>query len=56
VLGPDDAVIVAAPGSLPPGVDASWLEGRGPVAGRPAAYVCRGTTCSLPIVQPEDLA
>jgi len=56
VLGPDDAVIVAAPGTPPAHVDASWLAGRGPVDGRPAAYVCHGTTCSLPITKPEDLA
>jgi uncharacterized protein len=55
VLGPDDAVVVAAPGARPAHVDASWLAGRGPVEGRPAAYVCRGTTCSLPIANPEDL-
>jgi uncharacterized protein YyaL (SSP411 family) len=56
VLGPDDAVLVAAPGAAPAHVDATWLAGRGPVEGRPAAYVCHGTTCSLPIVNPEDLA
>ena len=55
VLGPDDAVVVAAPGQAPAHVDASWITGRGPVNGRPAAYVCRGTTCSLPIVNPEEL-
>jgi uncharacterized protein YyaL (SSP411 family) len=55
VLTPDDAVVVAAPGSMPAHVDASWITGRGPLAGRPAAYLCRGTTCSLPIVNPEEL-
>ena len=55
VLGPDDAVVVAAPGSMPAHVDASWITGRGPLDGRPAAYLCRGTTCSLPIVNPEEL-
>ena len=29
--------------------------GKGPVEGRAAAYVCRGQTCSLPIVEPEAL-
>jgi hypothetical protein len=56
-LAPDDAVLVAAPGAAAPaGVDASWLAGRGPVAGAPAAYVCRGTECSLPVTTPEALA
>ncbi len=55
VLGPDDAVVVAAPGTSPARVEESWLAGRGPVDGRPAAYVCHGTTCSLPIVDPEEL-
>jgi uncharacterized protein YyaL (SSP411 family) len=56
LLGPDDAVVVAPPGAPPANVDASWTTGRGLVDGRPAVYVCRGTTCSLPIVDPEDLA
>jgi uncharacterized protein YyaL (SSP411 family) len=56
VLGPDDAVVVTAPGAPPAHVDPSWFTGRGPVNGRPAAYLCRGTTCSLPIADPEDLA
>jgi hypothetical protein len=49
VLAPEDAVVVAAPGSAPPGLDPAWLAGRTLAAGRPAAYLCRGTTCSLPI-------
>ena len=49
VLAPEDAVVVAAPGSAPAGLDPGWLEGRTLSAGRPAAYLCRGTTCSLPI-------
>jgi uncharacterized protein YyaL (SSP411 family) len=56
-LAPEDAVLVAAPAAPPPpGVDPSWLAGRGPVAGAPAAYLCRGTVCSLPITTPEALA
>jgi uncharacterized protein YyaL (SSP411 family) len=56
-LAPEDAVLVVAPGAAPPaGVDPSWLAGRGPVDGAPAAYVCRGTVCSLPLTSPEALA
>jgi len=32
------------------------LEGRGPVDGRAAAYVCRGTVCGLPVTDPDVLA
>lgn len=31
------------------------LEGRQLIAGAPAAYVCRGFTCRLPVTTPEDL-
>jgi uncharacterized protein YyaL (SSP411 family) len=55
VLAPEDAVIVAPPGSSPPGLDPSWLQGRTAVANRPTVYLCRGTTCSLPITDPADL-
>jgi len=51
-LAPEDAVIVAAPGSSPLGLDPSWLQGRTAVSNRPTAYLCRGTTCSLPITDP----
>jgi uncharacterized protein YyaL (SSP411 family) len=53
-LAPEDAVIVAAPSSAPPDLDPTWLRGRDPVANRPTAYVCRGTTCSLPLTSPDD--
>jgi uncharacterized protein YyaL (SSP411 family) len=55
VLTPEDAVVVAAPGRIPAGVDPSWLHERGPIEGRPAAYVCRGVTCSLPVTSPDAL-
>jgi uncharacterized protein YyaL (SSP411 family) len=56
VLGPADAVVVAAPGSAsPPGLAASWLAGREPQGGRPTAWICRGVTCSLPIVEPDAI-
>jgi len=55
VLAPEDAVVVALSQADAPALDPSWLAGRGPVAGRPAAYVCRGTTCSLPVTEPSAL-
>jgi hypothetical protein len=56
-LAPDDHVLVAAPGApAPAGIDPSWLAGRGPVGGTPAAYVCRGVECSLPVTAPDALA
>jgi len=55
-LGPEDAVLVAAPdAAAPAGVDPSWLRGRGMLAGRATAYVCRGRVCSLPITRAEEL-
>ena len=56
VLAPEDAVLVVAPGAGPEGVDPSWLEGRGPIDGRAAAYLCRGVSCSLPVTEPDALA
>jgi hypothetical protein len=55
VLGPADAVLVAAPGSTLDGVDPSWLADRAARGGAATAYVCRGTRCSLPVTQPTDL-
>ncbi len=56
-LGPEDAVIQLEPGaSAPDGVAAAWLEGRNQEGGQPTAYVCRGTTCSLPITEPDQFA
>jgi uncharacterized protein YyaL (SSP411 family) len=56
VLLPEDAVLVAAPGAdAPPGVAASWFAGRDTVGGKPAAYICRGRTCSLPVTAPDAL-
>jgi len=55
-LLPEDSVIVAAPGqAAPAGIAQSWLDERGLHQGRPAAYVCHGTTCSLPATHPNAL-
>jgi len=52
---PDPAVAVlraALPDALPAGHPA---HGKGPLAGRPVAYVCRRNVCGLPIAKPETL-
>ena len=55
-LGPEDAVLAAAPGAAwPEAVDPAWIQGRAAVDGRATAYVCRGVTCSLPVTDPEEL-
>ena len=56
VLAPDEAVVVVAPGAdPPPGLDPSWLEGREARDGRPTAWLCRGTHCTLPVHEPDAL-
>ena len=56
-LLPDDLVVVVPPGAdAPAGVDPRWLEGREPVENKATAFVCRGTQCSLPTTNPDDLA
>jgi len=55
-LLPDDAVVVVAPGqSTPTGVADDWLSDRAASDGKATAYICHGTTCSLPITDPEAL-
>ncbi|MEE8445246.1 MAG: thioredoxin domain-containing protein, partial [Alphaproteobacteria bacterium] len=44
---------VAAGTDLPTGHPA---HGKGPIEGKPAAYVCRGPVCSLPLVDADALA
>ena len=48
---PGTLVVVGRPGASP-----ALLQDRGPVAGRAAAYLCRGTTCDLPVTTPDALA
>ncbi|MFO0688971.1 MAG: thioredoxin domain-containing protein [Myxococcota bacterium] len=56
VLRPDDAIVVASPGGpRPAGVAAAWFAGREAEGGRATAWLCRGTTCSLPIHEPAQL-
>ncbi|GAB2975706.1 thioredoxin domain-containing protein [Nocardioides montaniterrae] len=52
------AVVVAADPSAGPGSGGAGiplLEGRTPVDGRAAAYVCRGFVCERPVTDPEEL-
>ncbi|MUN39913.1 thioredoxin domain-containing protein [Actinomadura litoris] len=54
------ALLAVAPGAVvsvgePGAGDVPLLEGRGLVDGAPAAYVCRGFTCRLPVTAPADL-
>ena len=56
VLRPEDAVLVARPGQARAiGIAADWVAGRDAVDGRATAYVCHGTTCSLPVHEPREL-
>ncbi|GAA1070850.1 thioredoxin domain-containing protein [Tsukamurella spumae] len=50
-LAPGGAVVIAGAQDSHP-----LLAGRGPVDGRAAAYVCRGSVCSLPVTGGEALA
>ncbi|MFF0773948.1 thioredoxin domain-containing protein [Nonomuraea wenchangensis] len=57
-LGDGDAPMRGGTGeALAPseGVFPSLLEGRGPIDEAPAAYVCRGFTCRLPVTTVDDL-
>ena len=50
---PNRVVATVKPGeALPSGHPAA---GKGLVAGRPAAYVCEGPVCSLPLTEPQAL-
>ncbi len=51
---PDRVLTVVPPGGMLP--DGHPAHGKGPVAGRAAAYICEGPTCSLPLTAPEALS
>ncbi len=50
---PNRVLLVAADGAALPAHHPA--HGKGRVGGKPTAYVCRGTTCSLPVSAPEAL-
>jgi uncharacterized protein len=51
---PNRVVLAVKPGEdLPPNHPA---RGKGPVNGKPAAYVCDGPVCSLPLTDPQALS
>jgi uncharacterized protein len=55
-LGPEECVLVASPGAASALLDPTWLAGRTLRGGAPAAYVCRGVECSLPLTEPAEIA
>ena len=56
VLHPDDAILVTTPGATSSGIDPSWLAGREAREGRATLYLCRGTQCSLPVTELDEIA
>jgi len=55
-LASPGAVVVASLPQLSDPPEVALLAGRGLVAGRPTAYVCRGFVCERPVTDPRGLA
>jgi hypothetical protein len=49
------AVLATGSGAASPSGDPPLLEGRGTIAGAPAAYVCRRFVCKRPVTDPDAL-
>ena len=52
MAAPPGAVVAVGDGA---GEHIPLLDGKGPVDGRPAAYVCRNFTCQAPVTEPAQL-
>jgi uncharacterized protein YyaL (SSP411 family) len=50
---PNRVVLALAPGGSLPASHPAF--GKGAVGGKPAAYVCEGPVCSLPVTEPQEL-
>ncbi|ATB50087.1 thioredoxin domain-containing protein [Corallococcus macrosporus] len=55
-FAPTVALSWKAPGQPVPALLQATFEGREPVKGRAAAYLCRGFVCELPVTEPDVLA
>jgi hypothetical protein len=55
LLGPEEAVVLAAAGAVPGELDPAWVQGRLD-ATAPVAFLCRGRSCSAPAREPSELA